>query len=105
MPELSGAQNQGFLESENGVTEYIDSERLNKGNSPPGLGQSDLLGLEEINYSAKDWFYLAIKKRKSIFFEAVVGTFMVVSWPYVGSLYHANTTELCLQTALALYGS
>ena len=97
---IRGAQNQGFLvEGENGVTEYIDSERLNKGGIVRlGLGQSDLLGLEEINYSAKDWFYLAIKKRKSIFFEAVLGTFMVSIFGLMSALYTMQVYDRVVPT-------
>ena len=97
---IRGIQNQGYLvEREDGSTEIFDLETLSNGEVLKlALGPSDLPSEEEIGYSAKDWFNAAIKKRRAVFLEAVLGTFMVSIFGLVSALYTMQVYDRVVPT-------
>jgi ATP-binding cassette subfamily C protein LapB len=97
---IRGIQNQGYLvEREDGSTEIFDLETLSGGEVLRlALGPSDLPSEEETRYSAKDWFYAAIKKRRAVFFEAVLGTFMVSIFGLMSALYTMQVYDRVVPT-------
>ena len=97
---IRGIQNNGFfVESADGTTQHLSSEEISKGQSL-GLyvGQADRLNEEERRYSAKDWFYKAIRKRKAVFVEAVLGTFMVSVFGLMSALYTMQVYDRVVPT-------
>lgn len=97
---IRGIQNQGFLvESAHGVSEYLPSDRIAEGQTVKlVVGQSDALNEEEQGYSAKDWFFQAIRKRKAVFIEAVLGTFMVSVFGLTSALYTMQVYDRVVPT-------
>jgi ATP-binding cassette subfamily C protein LapB len=97
---VRGIQNQGFLvETKAGNTEFLDKERFCAGKAVRfAPGPADALNSEEVDYTAKQWFFKAIKKRRSVFFEAVLGTFMVSIFGLVSALYTMQVYDRVVPT-------
>ena len=62
------------------------------------VGEADLPKEEENDLSARDWFFKAIKKRKSVFLEAVLGTFMVSIFGLMSALYTMQVYDRVVPT-------
>lgn len=97
---IRGLQNQGFLmENVEGATEYMSLEDVSDGDILHlTVGEADLPNEKENGLSAKDWFFKAIKKRKSVFFEAVLGTFMVSIFGLMSALYTMQVYDRVVPT-------
>ena len=97
---IRGLQNNGFLcENIEGATNLIDAENIHSGTIIRFLvGTTDLLSSEEAGYSAKDWFFTAIKKRRAVFLEAVLGTFMVSIFGLMSALYTMQVYDRVVPT-------
>jgi len=98
---IRGIQNQGYLiENEDFSTQAITLESL-----PDGaclllsVGEEEASAeAEKANYSAKDWFIYAIRKRRSVFFEAVFGTFMLSIFGLMSALYTMQVYDRVVPT-------
>lgn len=97
---IRGIQNQGFLvERSGGATELVGLDELSLGSTLKlKIGLSDVQDLNFSSYSAKDWFFHAIKKRRRIFFEAVLGTFMVSVFGLMSALYTMQVYDRVVPT-------
>ena len=97
---ILGIQNKGFLvENSEGVSEYLEQEQISEGKAVQLFaGTSDLINSDESEYSAKDWFFFAIKKRRAVFFEAVFGTFMVSIFGLMSALYTMQVYDRVVPT-------
>lgn len=98
---IRGIQNQGFLiEDAEGATEYFDMDAISAGSIVKlAIGELDRFSQEENNYSAKDWFFFAIKKRRAVFLEAVLGTFMVSIFGLMSALYTMQVYDRVVPTS------
>ena len=86
---IRGIQNRGFLvEGVDGETSFLEKEAISAGKTLKlSVGSSELLVDEQSGYTAKQWFYRAIKERRSIFFEAIFATFMLSIFGLTSALY------------------
>ena len=77
---IRGIQNDGFLaESSDSQTDFLPLETITEGTAIQLItGELDRLLEEQFEYSAKDWFYKAILRRRRVFFEAVFATLMFI---------------------------
>ncbi len=81
------------------MSEYLPPNRIAEGQTVKlVVGQSDALNEEEQGYSAKDWFFQAIRKRKAVFIEAVLGTFMVSVFGLTSALYTMQVYDRVVPT-------
>ena len=97
---IRGLQNQGFLlENDEGATQYVPLEDISGGDILHlTVGEADLPNEEKNGLSAKDWFFKAIKKRKLVFIEAVLGTFMVSIFGLMSALYTMQVYDRVVPT-------
>ena len=97
---IRGLQNKAFLaEDGDGATVPLDLETARAGKILNlNVGARDILNAEEAGYSAKDWFFEAIKKRKMVFLEAVFGTFMVSIFGLMSALYTMQVYDRVVPT-------
>lgn len=97
---IRGVQHRGFLvERADGATSSVSSDKICQGQALGlYLGQVDLPHGEEQNYSARDWFFFAINKRKGVFIEAVLGTFMVSVFGLMSALYTMQVYDRVVPT-------
>lgn len=97
---IRGIQNNGFLvENADGSSQYITLEHLGAGQLLRlKIGESDLKVSREAGLTAKDWFVRAIKKRRVIFFEAVLGTFMVSIFGLMSAIYTMQVYDRVVPT-------
>lgn len=97
---IRGIQNRGFLvEGVDGETSFLEKEAISAGKTLKlSVGSSELLVDEQGGYTAKQWFYRAIKERRSIFFEAIFATFMLSIFGLTSALYTMQVYDRVVPT-------
>ena len=97
---IRGIQNKNFIvEDPKGATTTINPDDVSSGAAIQLFtGEVDLSSAEEVSYSAKDWFFKAIRKRKAVFLEAVFGTLMVSIFGLVAALYTMQVYDRVVPT-------
>ena len=104
---IRGIQNDGFLaESSDSQTDFLPLETITEGTAIQLItGELDRLLEEQFEYSAKDWFYKAILRRRRVFFEAVFATLMLSIFGLMSAYTQCRfTTALFRRMVLALSG-
>ena len=97
---IRGIKNQGYLlEREDCSTCSISLEDLSDGSCLTlSVGEDSGARSQQSNFSAKDWFIYAIRKRRSVFFEAVFGTFMLSVFGLMSALYTMQVYDRVVPT-------
>ena len=97
---VRGIQNQQFLlEASDWTTEFVTADVLAEGRCLQLLVDVDLAEESKLNeYSAKDWFVHAIRKRRRVFFEAVFATLMLSLFGLMSALYTMQVYDRVVPT-------
>ena len=97
---IRGIQNDGFLaESSDSQTDFLPLETITEGTAIQLItGELDRLLEEQFEYSAKDWFYKAILRRRRVFFEAVFATLMLSIFGLMSALYTMQVYDRVVPT-------
>ncbi|ETN92817.1 RTX-I toxin determinant B [Gammaproteobacteria bacterium MOLA455] len=97
---IRGIQNHGYLsEREDFSTNSMSLEELSNGVCLLlSVSDGSKSQAEKNNFSAKDWFIYAIRKRRKVFLEAVFGTFMLSIFGLMSALYTMQVYDRVVPT-------
>jgi len=97
---IRGVTHQGFLlEEEDWSTSTVARADIAEGVCLLlSVGEDSISQAEKSGYSAKDWFVYAIRKRRSVFFEAVFATFMLSVFGLMSALYTMQVYDRVVPT-------
>ena len=97
---IRGIQNQRYLlEAADWSTQWVSEEQLGRGVCLSLCVDVDASAQAVLNeYSAKDWFVYAIRKRRWVFFEAVFATFMLSLFGLMSALYTMQVYDRVVPT-------
>ena len=97
---VRGIQNQQFLlEASDWTTEFVTADVLAEGRCLQLLVDVDLVAKSKLDeFSAKDWFVHAIRKRRRVFFEAVFATLMLSLFGLMSALYTMQVYDRVVPT-------